>query len=93
MRTFVEKFIAKEMKTELDLEYPFYDREIEDEEERNEVLTPTSRLPFVEAPSMDIGEVIRILTDLKEKGANRVYIADHCDHHVYYFYGVNLMEI
>ena len=88
MKTFVEKFIAVESRTELDLDYPNYEAE-----ERNEVMIPHNKLNFAEAPSIDIDEVIKILIDLKEKGANRCYIADHCDHHGYYFYGVQLLEI
>ena len=88
MRTFVEKFIAEESRTELDLDYPNYEGE-----ERNEVMIPSNKLSFVEAPSMDIDEAIKILTELKDKGANRIYFADHCDHHGYYFYGTQLKEI
>jgi hypothetical protein len=88
MKTFVEKIIAVERRTELDLEYPNYDGE-----ERNDVMIPHNKLNYVEAPSMDIDETIKILTELKNKGSNRVYIADHCDHHGYYFYGVKLVEI
>jgi hypothetical protein len=91
MRTFVEKFIAVESRTELDLDYPNYNGK--DDEERNEVMIPYNKLNFAEAPSLDIDEAIKILTELKGKGANRVYIADHCDHHGYYFYGVQLQEI
>lgn len=89
MKTFVEKFIAVESRTELDLEYPNYYYG----EERNEVMIPHNKLKFAEAPSMDIDETIKILIELKEKGADRIYIADHCDHRGYYFYGVQLREI
>ena len=88
MKTFVEKFIAVESRTELDLEYPNYENKI-----NNEVMTLHNKLEYVEAPYMDIDDVINILNELKEKGSNRVYIADHCDHHGYYFYGVQLKEI
>ena len=88
MKTFVEKLIDCKTRTELDLEYPHYDGD-----DRNEVMIPYNKLSFVEAPSLDIDEAIKIITELKEKGANRVYIADHCDHHGYYFYGVKLVEI
>ena len=88
MRTFVEKFIAVEDRTELDLEHPNYEGD-----DRNEVMIPYNKLSFVEAPSIGIDEVIGILNRLKEQGADRVYIADHCDHHGYYFYGVKLSEI
>jgi hypothetical protein len=89
MKTFVEKLVAAEERTELDLEYPYYDKL----GNRNEVMVPYSVLNFVEAPPIDLDDAIKILTELKEKGADRVYIADHCDHHGYYFYGVKLLEI
>ncbi len=90
MRTFVEKFIDKEELTELDCEFPFYDKNTED---RNEVLIPHSHLSFAQCPSVDIDRVITILNNLKEKGANRVYLADHVDHQGYYVYGTKLIEI
>ena len=88
MKTFVEKFIAVAKNLNLDLKYPNYENKI-----NNEVMTLHNKLEYVEAPSMDIDDVINILNELKEKGSNRVYIADHCDHHGYYFYGVELKEI
>jgi hypothetical protein len=88
MKTYVEKFIAKKSKTDLDLEHPNYAGD-----ERNEVMIPLNKLEYTEAPSIDIDEVISMLNKLKELGANRVYIADHSDHHGYYFYGVKLIEI
>jgi hypothetical protein len=88
MKTFVEKFIDVERRTELDLVYPYYE-----DGKINEVMIPHNKLNFAEAPSIDIDEAIKIITGLKEKGANRIYIADHCDHHGYYFYGVKLIEI
>ena len=88
MKTFVEKFIVEESRTELDLDYPNYEGE-----ERNEVMIPSNKLSWAEAPSMGIEEAIKILEDMKTKGANRVYFAAHCDHHGYYFYGTQLKEI
>lgn len=88
MRTFVEKFIATESRTELDLEFTHYEGD-----DINEVMIPQHKLNYVDAPSIDIDVVIDILDTLKEKGANRVYIADHIDHHGYYFHGVKLVEI
>lgn len=90
MKAFVEKFICKVSRTELDMEFPNYE---EDGEERNEVMIPYNMISFADSPSMDIDEAIKILEEIKEKGANRVYIADHSDHHGYYFYGVQLKEI
>lgn len=88
MKTFVEKFIAEKTLTELDLEFPNYSGDV-----RNEVMIPHNKLSHAEAPSMDIDDAIKILNELKEMGSNRVYIADHCDHNGYHFYGVKLVEI
>jgi hypothetical protein len=83
-KTFVEKFIGSEVRDELDLEYPY---------NKGDVMTPVSRLDFAEVQSIDINEVIKICNDLKNKGANRLYIATHSDHQGYYFHGVCLKEI
>ena len=88
MKTFVEKFIIKENKTDLDGEYPNYIGEIQ-----NEVMIPNNKLTYVNTPSMDLEEAIEILKCFKKKGANRVYFANHCDHRGYYFYGTKLIEI
>lgn len=80
----------KDTLTDLGSEYPHY---CDNDEERNEVMIPHYKLNYAEAPSMDIDETIEILKNLKELGANRVYIADHPDHRGYYFYGVKLIEI
>lgn len=94
-KTFVEKFIDTIDVSDLDLEYPHYSPSYNEGDDaiRNDVMIPWDKLDFVEAPSMDINDVLEVLNNLKEKGANRIYIADHGDHHGYYFYGVNLMEI
>ena len=88
MKTFVEKFVAKKNLTDLDLVYPYYEGE-----ESNDVMIPHNKLTYVNVPSMDIEKVLTILNEMKEKGANRIYIADNVDHQGYYFYGVKLMEI
>ena len=88
MKTFAEKFIAVAKNLNLDLKYPNYEDKI-----NNEVMIPHNKLNYVEVPSMDIDDVINILNELKKRGSNRIYIADHCDHHGYYFYGVELKEI
>jgi hypothetical protein len=87
-KTFAERLVETVDKTELDCDFPFYTGE---NGERNEVLSPS--LPFVEVPSLPIDEVIAVLQQLKDKGANRVYIADHVDHHGYYFYGTKLQQL
>jgi hypothetical protein len=88
MKTFVEELVDSVSKTELDLKYPYYENG-----KINKVFTPDDRLYCVEAPSIEIDEVIKILNDLKQKGANRVYIADDSDAYGYYFYGVKLVEV
>lgn len=88
MKTYAEKFIADVALTELDMDWPFYDGDT-----RNEVLIPKSSLGFAESPSIHINRLIELLESMKEAGADRVYIHDHCDHHGYYFYGVKLVEL
>ena len=58
-------------------------------------MIPYNKLNYVESsiPSIDIDTVIKTLQNLKESGADRVYIATHCDHNGYYFNGVKLKEI
>lgn len=90
MKYFKETFIKEIHMTELDLDYPFYN---EDDDDRNEVQTPDGQIPFAQVPSVDIDELIEELYNLKLEGANRVYIADHVDHHGYHIYGVKLEEI
>ncbi len=97
MRTYVEHFIAEESRTDLDLEFPHYSNTEKDEHGdavSNEVITPDDELSYAEAyvPSIAIDEVVEILANLKNKGADRVYVATHNDHHGYYFYGVKLAE-
>lgn len=87
MKTFTEEIIATENRTELDLEYPHYEGD-----EENNVIIPYDKLKFHEVPSLDLGETIEILTRFKEMGANRVYISEHIDHHGYIFTGVKLSE-
>lgn len=90
MRKFRETLLVKVNKTEIDLDFPFY---TDGNEGKNDVEIPYEEITFGESPSMDIDEVMQILSDMKDKGSNRVYIADHSDHHGYHFYGVKLTEI
>ena len=84
MKRYEEKFIKEISRTEIDLDHPFYENGGDD---RNEVKTINLGV------SIEIDEVIGILNDLKNSGADRVYIAEPCDHHGYYFYGVKLNQI
>jgi hypothetical protein len=88
MKKYEQKLVKEINRTELDLEHPFYEN---GGEERNEVETPN--FGFSEVPSISIDEVIDILNNLKNSGADRVCIAEHCDHHGYYFYGIKLTQI
>ena len=89
MKNYREKFIVQESRTEIDLEPPFYDGD-----ERNEIDTVWDELKYVDGvPSMELDELIGILQNMKRRGADRVYIATHEDHHGYYFYGVKLEEV
>jgi len=88
MRTFVEELIAEKSKTELDLEFPYYDGS-----NPNKVLIPDSHLAGMELPSMDLNEAILILQSMKVRGANRVYFSASRNHQGYYFYGTQLKEI
>lgn len=90
MEHYAERFVKQIERTELDLEFPYYNG---DDEKRNEVLFPHHLIGFAEAPSIEIDEVMKIMTELKSEGADRVYIADHSDHHGYYFYGVKLNKL
>lgn len=88
MEKFKESLIEEISHTELDLQYPFYS-----EDERNDI--DTSGMPNVwsDTVSIDIETVINSLNELKEKGANRVYIVAHEDHIGYYFTGVKLEKV
>jgi hypothetical protein len=88
MNTYAEKFIAQDSLTELDLCFPFYD---EDSNESNEVLL--SSKVHSDVPSLAIDNLITVLNELKEKGAERIYITTHEDHQGYFFYGVNLIKL
>jgi hypothetical protein len=98
MRTFVEKFVEAEERTELDLRYPYYESTDKPDgvDIRNEILIPestTDKLNYVKVPSLDIDDAIYVLSELKRSGANRLYIATHVDHQGYYFYGTKLLEV
>ena len=89
MKSYREKFIVQESRTEIDLDPPFYDGD-----ERNGIDTVWDELKYVDGvPSMELDELIGILQNMKRRGADRVYIATHEDHHGYYFYGVKLEEV
>lgn len=86
MKKYVEEYVKKEELTDLDLEYPYYDKE----GNANEVASLGYSISST-VPSIDIVHVITILEDLKDAGATRVYIREHCDHVGYEFHGVKLI--
>lgn len=87
MKKFKEILIDEIEISELDLEYPFFN---EDENPNN--IDFSSGRDYYEVVSIDIDRVINLLTEFKDKGANRVYIDTHIDHQAYKFCGVNLVE-
>lgn len=90
MTKFKEKLINVNYHEELDFLHPFYNDETE---EFNEI--DDSEMPSIwsDTVSMDIDEAINTLKQLKEEGANRVYIVAHTDHVGYIYTGVKLEEV
>lgn len=78
--------------TEIDLEY-YYSTELDENDDpiRIEII-PSNDVYYAECPPAKIDEVIEGLLELKKKGAERVYISEHTDHHGYHFYGIKLVE-
>ena len=89
MKQFKETLIEEVGVSDLDLEYPFYDKD--GEGEPNDV--ETAEDVWSETVSMDINKAISILEDLKKKGSQMVYIYAHSDHNAYIFTGVKVEEI
>jgi hypothetical protein len=89
MKHFKETVIEEVQTEDLDMEYPWYENS--EQEEPNDV--DTAEDIWSETLSMDIRKAIEILQKLEEKGANRVYLYAHSDHHSYIFTGINLEEI
>lgn len=87
-RSFIEKFVKRDIITNLDLKYPRYIKNT-----KSDVYVSSFVPKEVKAPSMCIDELIDLLNSLKSEGANRVYISDVKDFEGYVFYGVNLEEI
>lgn len=89
---FKETYIEEIEHSELDLEYPFYTVDENDEDVRSEI-EYDNKVDWSESPSIEIDEVIKTLETLKSKGANRCYIIAHSDHYGYVFTGVKLEKI
>lgn len=78
--------------TEIDLEY-YYSTELDENGGPIRYEIKQSReVDYAECPPAKIDEVIEGLLELKKKGAERVYIAEHTDHFGYYFYGIKVVE-
>lgn len=94
MMKFKEILIDEIEHSELDLEYPFYGpaKDKEGDDIRNDIDYMNTGT-YSESPSIDIDIVIDSLRLLKAKGANRVYLVDHGDHHGYVITGVKLEEL
>lgn len=85
-KSFKEEFVDEKSFTELDMDYPYYEGD-----ERNEV--DTYDASFSETVSISIDDLMNCLQEMKDKGADRVYVAQHSDHHGYYITGVKLVSI
>lgn len=83
-----EEFVAQIENINLDLKHPYYDLE----DNPNDVEIPRNQLDYANVPSIEIKELESIINQLKENGADRVYIASHVNHRGYYFYGVKLKQ-
>ena len=88
MSKYKEIIVNKAVFTDLDLEFPFYD----ENDNRNDVDTVHAHFSDTTV-SMDINLLIKTLHDMKEKGTERVYIAQHSDHFGYYITGIKIEEI
>ena len=88
MKRYKETVIEEIQYSELDLDPPFYD---ETGIESNVV--ETAENIWAEVPSIDLDLIIKTLTDLKEKGATRVYVYAHVDHMGYIFTGTKIEEV
>jgi hypothetical protein len=87
-----EKLIGKFDITDIDIEYNYSDELDESGDQIRLDIKYSDEVSYSECPPAKIDEVIKNLILLKEKGAERVYISEHIDHHGYYFYGVKLEE-
>lgn len=84
-----EVFIYEESITDLDGQFPFYNP---GSDEPNGVMMLNDLRFDDDVPAVSITDLRNILTKLEEKGAERVYIATHCDHRGYYFTGIKIVE-
>jgi len=95
MKKFKETLVEEIQVDELDLEYPFYGPDVDenDDEEPNDI--DISKMPdiYSEVVSMDIQRALDVLMKLQQKGANRVYFYADTDHQGYIFTGVKLTEL
>jgi hypothetical protein len=87
-----EKLVDKFDITDIDLEYNYSEEVDENGDQIRIDIVHSDDVYYSECPPAKIDEVIEQLIELKNKGAERVYISEHVDHHGYYFYGVKLEE-
>jgi len=84
-KKYTEVLVGKFDITDIDLEYYYPNND----DNRVEIHSPNN---YNDIPPPRIDELIEKLTTLKNKGAERVYIDSHIDHHGFYFYGIKLMD-
>jgi hypothetical protein len=76
--------------TDIDLDYNYSDELDENGDNIRIDIEESDEIGYAQCPPAKIDEVIEGLLILKNKGADRVYISEHVDHHGYYFYGIKL---
>jgi hypothetical protein len=90
--TLQEKLVGYFDITDIDLDYN-YSKEVDENGDKIRLdIRQSDKVHYCECPPAKIDEVIEQLTHLKNKGAEHVYIAEHVDHHGYYFYGIKLED-
>jgi hypothetical protein len=87
-----ENLVGKFDLTDLDLEYYYSEEKDENDDPIRIDIELSDETHFTEVPPAKIDDIINGLVELKNKGSEYVYIADHTDHHGYYFYGIKLTE-
>jgi hypothetical protein len=89
MKTYKEEFVYEFELSDLDLAPPFY----EPGSDKPNDFQYMDRAACGESPPVNIRVVIAHLKDLLARGANYMYMQDHCDHRGYEFQGVEITEV
>lgn len=83
-------FIGENDQSELD--FTLQDQFGFDYERFDDFITIENGVGSTDATPMNIDDMIKILNDLKSKGATHIEINDHCDHHGYNISGFEIRK-